>query len=101
MLNVELALETPVIQPESLVPKLATTCDLSKAVQHQALELAMEAVDAGLANGRNPVGVAVGYLYVAVAEREVLTTQEEIADAAEVSVETVRARYQELLEVLE
>jgi len=100
VLNVELTLETPVIQPESLIPKLATACDCSKQVQHRALELAMEAVDAGLANGRNPAGVAAGCLYVAVVERGLLTTQAEIAEAAEVSVETIRARYQELQEVL-
>ena len=101
VLNVELNLETPVIQPESLLPKLATTCDISKQVQHRAFELTMEAVDAGLANGRNPAGVAAGCLYAAVAERELLTTQAQIADAAEVSVETVRSRYQELEVVLE
>jgi len=56
----------------------------------------MEGVNAGLSNGRNPAGVAAGCLYVAVAERELAPTQEEIADAAEVSVETVRTRYQEL-----
>lgn len=101
VLNVELNLETPVIQPESLIPKLATKCDLSEQVQHRALELAMEAVDAGLANGRNPAGAAAGCLYVAVAERDLLTTQAEIAEAAEVSVETVRARYQKLEDVVE
>ncbi|MFW5950336.1 MAG: transcription initiation factor IIB, partial [archaeon] len=100
VLNVELDLETPVIQPESLIPKLATTCDLSKEVQHRALELTTQAVDSGVANGRNPAGVAAGCLYTAVAERELLTTQAEIADAAEVCVETLRSRYQDLQEVL-
>jgi transcription initiation factor TFIIB len=100
VLNVELGLETPVIQPESLIPKLATKCEVPKRVQHRALKLATTAIDAGLANGRNPSGVAAGCLYVAVAEQQLLTTQEDIAAAAEVSVETVRIRYQELLEVL-
>lgn len=101
VLNVELNLETPVVQPESLIPKLATACDISKQVQYRALELSTQAVDAGLANGRNPAGVAAGCLYVAVAGRDKLTTQAEIAAAAEVSVKTVRSRYQELQEVVE
>ncbi|GAB7093932.1 transcription initiation factor IIB family protein [Halolamina litorea] len=96
VLNVELSLETPVIQPGSLIPKLATGCDCSPQVQHRALELATQAVDAGLANGRNPAGVAAGCLYTAVSEHDGVTTQAEIAAAAEVSVETVRSRYQEL-----
>jgi len=50
----------------------------------------------GLANGRSPSGVAAGCLYSAVIEHELLTTQEEIAAAPEVSIETVRSRYQEL-----
>lgn len=100
VLNVELSLETPVIQPESLIPKLATACDCSKQVQHSALELATQAVDAGLANGRNPAGVAAGCLYTAVAERDLLTTQAEIAAAADITVETLRSRYQELQAVM-
>ncbi len=100
VLNVELDLETPVIQPESLLPKLATACDISEQVQHRAYELTMEAVDAGVGNGRNPRGVAAGCLYTAVVEQELLTTQADIADAAEICVETLRSRYQELQEVL-
>jgi len=100
VLNVELTLETPVIQPESLLPKLATACDCSKEVQHRALELTMEAIDAGVANGRSPAGVAAGCLYTAVVERELLTTQADIAEAADIAVETLRSRYQELQEVL-
>ena len=101
VLNVELGLETPVVQPESLIPKLATKCDVPKHVQHRTLELMTTAIDAGLDNGRSPSGVSAGCLYVAVVEHELLTTQEDIAAAAEVSVVTVRSRYQELIEVLE
>jgi len=96
VLNVELGLETPIVQPESRIPKLATACGLSSHVQHRAHELAMAAVDDGLANGRSPSGVAAGCLYSAVLEYGLLTTQEEIAAAADVSVETVRSRYHEL-----
>jgi len=39
---------------------------------------------------------AAGCLYSAVLEYGLLTTQEEIAAAADVSVETVRSRYHEL-----
>ena len=102
VLNVELSLETPVIQPESLIPKLATACacDISKEVQHRALELTTQAVDAGVANGRNPAGVAAGCLYTAVREQDGVATQAEIAAAADVTVETLRSRYQELQEVV-
>lgn len=101
VLNVELNLETPVVQPESLIPKLATICDLSAQVQHRALKLATQAVDAGLANGRSPAGVAAGCLYVAMREQDGMATQAEVAASAEVSVETLRSRYQELQEVME
>jgi len=45
-------------------------------------------------------GGFAGCLYSAVLEYGLLTTQEEIAAAADVSVETVRSRYQELQEIV-
>ncbi|AEN05756.1 Transcription factor TFIIB cyclin-related protein [halophilic archaeon DL31] len=58
VLNVELGLETPVVQPESLIPKVATKCGLSSHVQHRAHELAMAAVDDGA--GERPESIRSG-----------------------------------------
>lgn len=100
VVNVELELATAPVTPLDLVPRLASACGASSAVERRALELASVAEEAGLANGRKPSGVAAGCLYVAGLESERRITQTELAEAASVSDVTVRERYNELQALL-
>ena len=100
VLNVELRLEMAPWRPPDLVPRLASVCDTTSAVEARALELAKAAEDAGFSNGRKPSGVATACLYAAGQERKQSLTQAELADAAGVTPVTIRARYEELTNTL-
>jgi len=96
VLNVELGLETPIVQPESRIPKLATACGLSHTCSTVLMSWRWRPSTMAWRTAGVRQGVAAGCLYSAVLEYGLLTTQEEIAAAADVSVETVRSRYHEL-----
>ena len=100
MLNVELSLETVVVEPTNLIPRIASQCEVPPTVERRAMELAAMAVEAGHANGRKPSGVAAGCLYAAGKEQGAGLTQAAISSAAGVSANTIRERYGELREVL-
>jgi transcription initiation factor TFIIB len=84
------------MDPPEYVPKLASALGLSAAARQRAVALARQAVHAGVANGCNPAGVAAGCVYQATQELDERVTQAALADAAEVTPVTVRARWNEL-----
>ncbi|WP_313692407.1 hypothetical protein [Halorarum halobium] len=90
VLNAELGLDAKPRQPPELVARLAS------AVEQRAQRLARDAVDAGIANGRNPNGVAAACVYVAGIELAERVTQAELADLADVTPVTIRNRVREL-----
>jgi transcription initiation factor TFIIB len=77
---------------------LASELDLPDETRRLAERLATEAEDRGLANGRNPAGVAAGCLYEAAQELHDEVTQQGLGEAAEVSAVTVRSRWREVRE---
>jgi len=101
ILNVELGLETAIQTPQDLIPKFADELDLPQLVRRRARTLAERAIDAGLDNGRHPAGIAAATLYLAAQDHGLSITQAEIADIADVSIVTLRARRDELLVVCE
>lgn len=101
VLNVELGLDAMIQQPTDFVPRLAADCAAPDRVQHRALELAEIAEQTEIANGRQPSGVAAGCLYRAAREYCWSLTQAELADAANTTPVTIRARDEELGDALE
>jgi transcription initiation factor TFIIB len=101
VLNREFELPTVPIAPPAYVPLIASTLEISVSTRRRAAALARQAVHAGVANGCNPAGVAAGCVYQAVRERDERVTQAALADAAEVTPATVRARWNELQTVLD
>jgi len=98
VLNQELGIPAVPPSPRQYVPRLASELGLSDAVRRIAEQFAIEAEDDGLANGRNPAGVATGCLYEAAQDQREEVTQRELGNAAEVSAVTVRSRWRELRE---
>jgi len=80
------------------VPRFASELDLADGTRRLAERLAKEAEDRGLANGRNPAGVAAGCVYEAAQERSDEVTQQGLGAVAEVSAVTVRSRWREVRE---
>jgi transcription initiation factor TFIIB len=96
VLNAELGLATQPLRPQDRVPRLASELDAPEDIQYRALELAQVAEETGIANGRNPSGVAAACLYLAGLEHGREYTQQRLADLADVSAITLRERYREL-----
>ncbi|WP_231727740.1 transcription initiation factor IIB [Haloferax profundi] len=96
VLNSELGIDAQAVTARTHVPRLASDCDVSADVHARAFELAELADEVGIANGRNPAGVAAACLYLAGKELGGTQTQAEFAAAADVTVPTLRARYYEL-----
>ncbi|WP_117594140.1 transcription initiation factor IIB [Haloprofundus halophilus] len=96
VLNAELGLATAVQRPKQLVPRIASSCNISRLAERRALELADIAWSEGLANGRAPSGIAAACIYMAVDEFGEAITQAEIAETAGTSPVTLRGRYAEL-----
>ena len=95
-LNRELGLPTGPIDPAEYLARFASDLDLPQDVEHRARELVENARDRDHVTGRNPAGVAAGCLYTAADERSYPLTQQEAADAADVTPVTLRATYQVL-----
>ena len=96
-LNRELGLPTGPIHPREYLPRFASALDVPSSIERRARELATEATDSGLVNGRNPSGVAAACLYTAAREASFSLTQRAVADVADVSAVTVRSTYTDLL----
>ncbi len=95
-LNREIGLETGPIDPAQFIPRFSSELELPDDIERRALELASEAAEDGLVNGRNPCGVAAGCLYTAAVEAGYPLTQAAVADVADVSAVTVRGTYHDL-----
>ncbi len=95
-MNRELGLPIGPTGPAEYLPRFASDLGCDPAVERRAAELAERAVSEGIANGRNPVGVAAACLYTAARELDADHTQREAADVADVTPVTVRRTYADL-----
>jgi len=95
-LNRDLGLPVGPTSPAEYLPRYAAELGLSAAVERRARELVDRTQTEGIANGRNPSGVAAACLYTAAKEAEVDLTQREAADAASVTPVTLRNTFQAL-----
>ena len=95
-MNRELGLPIGPTGPAEYLPRFASDLGVGSGVERRAGELVDRAVTEGIANGRNPVGVAAACLYTAARERDADCTQRDAADAAGVTPVTVRRTYVEL-----
>jgi transcription initiation factor TFIIB len=103
VLNRELGLPTPPPSPASYLPQFASELDLGQGVERRAHAVLKQAEERGIANGRNPAGVAGACLLVAARDigGRPCPTQEEVAEVADVSPPTLRNRRDELLALRE
>jgi len=93
----ELDLRVPPARPEDYLPRFADDLDLSGAVVAHARDLVKQARDVNLLVGKGRTGVAAAVLYTASVLEGEKRTQQQVADAVGVTVETLRNRYQELM----
>lgn len=101
LLNAELGLKAKPPQPTVFIPRIASGCGVSALARHRARELAIRAVTTGLSNGSPASSIAAACVYLAGQEVGGLVTQQELADAADISTQTLRTWYQKLKADLE
>ncbi|QKY20547.1 transcription initiation factor IIB family protein [Halolamina sp. CBA1230] len=101
VLNEALGLPTSPMAPPQFVPRLASDLGCTDAVQHDAIRLAEQAVDAGVTTGVHPAGFAAACLYMAACAHDAPLTQADAAAAADVTMETVRNHRDRLLSIVE
>jgi transcription initiation factor TFIIB len=96
VLNRELGLPVPPADPRAYLAQLASSVDADPVTERTARDLLAAAADTPATTGKKPAGVAAGALYLAAQRTGAFLTQSTIADAADVSMPTVRARYRGL-----
>ncbi|SEP24250.1 transcription initiation factor TFIIB [Halorientalis persicus] len=93
VLSEELGVNPPPPEPADYVLSFATELDTPLSVVRDTDQLLTRARSEGLLAGRNPAGVAAAVLYIVSNEGY---TQQQLADLAGVSPETIRVRLNEL-----
>ena len=98
-LNTELGLSAKPVTPSAFVPRLASELDVPDRIRQRARQLAEESESTGVTTGVRPSGFAAACLYKAGHEQGQVLTQSEIAEAANVSIVTVRTHRDALNEL--
>lgn len=94
-------LEMAPIDPKQFVPRFCSELDAGTEIQRRALDILDAASDEGLHSGKSPTGLAGAAIYIADLLCNSRLTQSDIASVAQVTVATIRNRYQEQLAVVE
>lgn len=97
VLNRELSLPAAPVEAGAYVKPFASRLELSDVVRRQAETAVDRLDDPAIATGRNPAAVAAAALYLAARDHGRHVTQAAVADVADVSAATVRARRDELV----
>ncbi|MDZ7745375.1 MAG: transcription initiation factor IIB [Halobacteriales archaeon] len=97
----ELALTLEPIDPKSYLPQLASQLDVDDEIQQEAARIISETTDLGLHSGKSPSGYAAAALYAASRIVGPKLTQRAVADVADVTIVTIRNRYQEQLDAID
>ena len=97
-MNRELGLPIAPTSPAEYLPRFASELGCDAAVERRARALVARAVEDGIVNGRNPVGVAAACLYTAARACGADCTQQAAADVADVTPVTIRRTYTDLID---
>ncbi len=97
--ELELALEP--VDPKSYLPQLASELDASDEIQQEAVRIVEKTTELGLHSGKSPSGYAAAALYAASRIVGPKLTQRAVANVADVTVVTIRNRYQEQMDELD
>lgn len=100
VLNEGLGLPAKPISPSAFVPRLASELGCSDEIRKRAGTLAQRSERAGVTAGVHPSGYAAACLYKASREHGESVRQVDVAEAADVSVATVRSHRDTLDELL-
>ncbi len=98
LLRGNLDIKMPTDDPVKYVAKISSKLELSQKTQNQAVKILEKAQRKNAVAGKAPCGIAASAIYIAYIMNpdEKKVTQQQLAEAAEVTEVTVRNRYKEL-----
>ncbi|MFC7175902.1 transcription initiation factor IIB [Halosegnis marinus] len=97
--QLRLALEPA--DPKEYIPQLASELEVSDEIQQESVRIVEETTALGLHSGKSPSGYAAAAIYAASRVVGPKLTQRRVADVADVTVVTIRNRYQEQMDALD
>ncbi|MHA1820422.1 MAG: transcription initiation factor IIB [Promethearchaeota archaeon] len=95
-----LKIKIPASSPKDFIIRFISELKLNTRTQNRAYKILERATKLGLANGKDPSGMAAACIYVASMLEGEHRTQREIANIAKITEVTVRNRYKEIIKVL-
>ncbi|MFB6191736.1 MAG: transcription initiation factor IIB family protein [Haloarculaceae archaeon] len=97
----QLGLALDPVDPKEYLPQLASELGVSDAIQREAETVVERTTEQGLHSGKSPSGYAAAAIYAASRIVGPKLTQRSVADAANVTVVTIRNRYQEQMAAID
>ncbi|QSG03031.1 Transcription initiation factor TFIIB, Brf1 subunit/Transcription initiation factor TFIIB [Natranaeroarchaeum sulfidigenes] len=97
----ELDLVMKPVDPTQYLPRFCSQLDVDGEIRQLAKEILETTVASGVHSGKSPTGCAAAAIYLAAQRCNREITQRDVADVAQVTVVTIRNRYQEQVEVVD
>ncbi len=96
-----LSINIPVINPIDYIPRICTELSLSYEVQAYAFNILKKAKEAGITQGKCPIGFAAAAIYLASKAKKDDRTQKQISKVCKVTTVTIRKDRSRLSEILD
>ena len=100
IMHKKLNLKPPNASPLPFVAKICNQLKLPSTVEEHAAELLQEYIAKKFSSGKDPKGLAASAIYIASRRLDIKATQEDLAEAAQITPVTVRNRYKGIVEDL-
>lgn len=100
ILQSELSLSIPPARPREFLPMISSGLSLPEAVSKRGADILEKCTSEGLHVGKHPAAMAATAIYAAAVQRGVELSQQEAANAADVSSVTISRRYQDIQDIL-
>lgn len=97
----QLEIKIEPIEPEKFISKIIYELDLTEKTEKKAKEIIGDIRKMGYISGKSPQGIAAGTVYFASILCNEKRTQQEIAEVAQVSQNTVRNHYKKISSILQ
>ena len=88
----ELDIKIPIVDPTKCIVKVANKANLNEKTKRNAVDIIYQLNKKGISAGKDPMGVAATVLYLACLNTGEKRTQTDIAQAAGITVVTLRNR---------
>ncbi len=98
ILSVVKKVNTRIVEPKDFIPLIVKKLGLSSQVQYLAAYLTYLARKKDIGIGRGPIGLAAASVYIASILLDEKKTQQEVAEACNITDVTIRNRYSDIVE---